>query len=352
MSSVAAAPRRRGLRLRGWMPLLLLAMLLVALGGYTTNQSSDFLTTYNLNGLLLATVPLALVSMGQLNVLLVGTFDVSVGALTTLSVVVMSFLMGPSAPWYQLVGGALAVAGLGVLVGVFNAALVEFVGLSAIIATLATLSILNGFSLHMRPVANGDINGDVSSALTKSWGFMPISFIGVVVLAALWDVWLYRSRRGLKARAVGMDATSAQRLGMPARWVRAGAFVACSIMSAIGGLFLGAWIQIGDPNSGTSYTLTSIAACIVGGASFLGGRGSFVGAVMGSLFFFLIINVLPFLHRAPEYSYILTGSLTLIALVAYQTPELIARLRQYVDDLRGTRSKVEPLPGEEVPADV
>ncbi len=59
---------------------------------------------------------------------------------------------------------------------------------------------------------------------------------------------------------------------------------------------------------------------------------------MGSLFFFLIINVLPFLHRAPEYSYILTGSLTIIAMVAYQGPALIARVRQYINDLRGPRS--------------
>lgn len=337
-AAAAVAPRRRRLEFRGWMPLVLLAVLLLAVGGYTTSQSSKFLTTYNLNGLLLATVPLALVSIGQLNVLLVGTFDVSVGALATLAVVVMSFLMGQDAPWYQLLGGALAVAGLGVLVGLVNAALVEVLGLSAIIATLATLSVLQGFALHMRPVAAGDVDSDLADALTTSWGFMPISFVGVVVLAVVWDLWLYRTRRGLGARAVGMDAVSAQRLGMRARWIRAGAFVACSLMSAIGGLFLGAWIQIGDPNSGTSYTLTSIAACIVGGASFLGGRGTFLGAVLGSLFFFLIINVLPFLHTAPEYSYILTGALTLAALCVYEAPALAARARQYVSDLRGARS--------------
>jgi ribose transport system ATP-binding protein len=317
------------------MPLVFLAVLLLAVGGYTTGKSSDFLTTFNLNGLLIATVPLALISMGQLNVLLVGTFDVSVGALATLSVCVMSFTMGPNATWYHLLGGALAVVGIGLLVGVVNATLIEVIGLSAIIATLATLSILQGFALHMRPVPGGDINYDVYIALTQSWGFMPISFIGVVILAALWDIWLYRTRWGLKARAVGMQETSAQRLGMPARWIRAGAFVVCSLMAAIGGLFLGAQIQIGDPRAGLNSTLTSIAACIVGGASFLGGRGSFTGAVLGSLFFYLIVNVLPFLHLAPEYSYILIGGLTLVALIAYGGPELIGRARQYVSDLRG-----------------
>ncbi len=141
-------------------------------------------------------MPLALVSMGQLNVLLVGTFDVSVGALTTLSVCVMSFMMGPTPRGTTWLGGALAVVGIGLVVGLINATLVEFVGLSAIIATLATLSILHGFALHMRPVAAGNINSDVYEALTKSWGFMPISFIGVVVLALLWDLWLYRTGVG------------------------------------------------------------------------------------------------------------------------------------------------------------
>jgi ribose transport system ATP-binding protein len=332
------APAKRGFEFRGWMPLALMVVLVVAIGGYATSKSPEFLSSFNLNGLLIATVPLALISMGQLNVLLVGTFDVSVGALTTLCVVVMSFTMGAGGGWLHLTGGALAVVGIGVLVGVVNATLIEVLGLSAIIATLATLSVLQGLALQFRPVPSGDINYGVILALTKSWGFMPLSFIGVVVLAAIWDAWLFRSRGGLRARAVGMDETSARRLGMPSRLIRSGAFVVCSLMASVGALFLGAQIAIGDPRIALSSTLTSIAACIVGGASFLGGRGSFLGAVLGALFFYLIVNALPFLGLSPAYGQILIGGLTLLALIAYGGPALWSRLTTHIGELRRTRS--------------
>ena len=82
-------------RLRGWLPLLLMATLIVALGGYTAIRQDAFLSSYNLNNLLLATMPLALVSFGQASALLVGGFDVSVGALMTMCVVTASYTMQP-----------------------------------------------------------------------------------------------------------------------------------------------------------------------------------------------------------------------------------------------------------------
>ena len=73
------------------------------------------------------------------------------------------------------------------------------------------------------------------------------------------------------------------------------AFFITAFAAAIGGFFLAAQVGIGDPRIGSSYTLTSIAAAVLGGASLFGGRGSFVGAVVGALFLNVVINVLPFL---------------------------------------------------------
>ena len=78
------------MRFRGWIPLVLLAALIVAVGTYTAVRQDAFLTEYNINNLLLATMPLALVSLGQTNALLVGGFDVSVAALVTMCVVTAS----------------------------------------------------------------------------------------------------------------------------------------------------------------------------------------------------------------------------------------------------------------------
>src|SRR5437762_12991985 len=99
--------------------------LIVAIGAYTAVEQDAFLTSYNLRNLLLATLPLALVSMGQTCALLVGGFDVSVAALMTLCVVVASYTMTPTTSTWGLIPGALALVGVGLATGFFNALLIR-----------------------------------------------------------------------------------------------------------------------------------------------------------------------------------------------------------------------------------
>src|SRR5262245_66394390 len=132
------------MRMRGWMPFVLLGTLIVALGAYTALREDAFLTSYNLNNLLIATMPLALVSLGQTSALLVGGFDVSVGALITMCVVTASYTMTPETSQLGLIPGALALVGVGLATGLFNATLIWVLKLPSVIATLATYSILQG----------------------------------------------------------------------------------------------------------------------------------------------------------------------------------------------------------------
>jgi ribose transport system ATP-binding protein len=313
-------------RLRGWIPLVLLAGLIVAVGAYTAHRQSAFLTDYNINNLLLATMPLALVAIGQTNALLVGGFDVSVAALITMCVVTASFTLKPDETTFSLFLGSLALVGVGLATGIFNATLIRILRLPSIIATLGTLSILEGASLLLRDHPEGEINSNVIDALNTSIGFMPVAFIGVAVLVVLADVWLYRTRTGMAVRAVGLDETSARRLGMSTGLIVFLAFVVCSVMASIAGFYSAAQVQIGSPIIG-DYALTSIAAAVLGGASLAGGRGSFVGTLLAALFLSLINNVLPLFQQPTEYAQMTIGVLILLALVLYQAPELIARLR-------------------------
>jgi ribose transport system ATP-binding protein len=323
------------------MPLAFIAVLMIGLGAYAGVTRDAFLTTYNINNLLVTTMPLALVAIGQTNALLVGGFDISVGALVTMCVVTASFTMAVDSSWYLLLPGALAVMGVGLATGLLNATLIRVIGVPSIIATLGTLSILQGASLLLRDHPEGTISTEFANAMTTSVGFMPIAFIGLVVLAVIWDLWLYRSRGGLSMRAVGLDETSARRLGANTGRVVFTAFVACSLMAAVGGFFSAALIQTGSPIIG-GYALQGIVAAVLGGASLAGGRGSFVGAVLGALFLSLILNVMPLLQQPTEYAQIAIGALTLVALVLYQGPELWARLRGALDDLRRVRAARAP----------
>jgi len=297
-------------RLRAWVPLALMTTLILALGAYASVRQSAFLTHYNLNNLLLATLPLALVAIGQTSALLVGGFDVSVAALMTMCVVAASFTMGPSASWRELVPGALALVGIGVATGIFNAAIIRLLRLPSIIATLGTLSILQGFSLLLRDHPEGSINFDAINALDTSVSFVPLAFIGVVALAILADLWLYRTRSGLALRAVGLDATSSRRLGMSTGRIVVLAFVLCSVMASIAGFYLAAQVQIGSPIIG-NYALESIAAGVLGGASLAGGKGTIIGTMGGALLLAELQQGLALLTPGPHVQQLFLGVVTI-----------------------------------------
>ena len=311
---------------RGLLPPLLMMLLIIGLGAYAHASHSVFIGSSNLNSLLLEAMPLALVSLGQAAAMLVGGFDVSVGALMTACVVTASFTLTPTMSGRALLPGALAVAAVGVATGLFNALLIQVFRLPSIVATLGTFSILEGISLLLRAYPAGPINGDVVSTLTEGASFIPLAFVGVVVLALAADGWLYRTRSGLRLRAVGLDATSSRRLGMATGRTVIVAFVVCSLMAALAGFYLAAEVQIGSPIIGNQ-ALESIAAAVLGGASLAGGRGSFFGTLLAAFFLTEINNVLPLFQQPTEYADMAIGGLILFALVLYQAPELVARLR-------------------------
>jgi ribose transport system ATP-binding protein len=314
-------------RFRGALPLVLMTVLILAVGAYAHVRQDAFLTSFNLNNLLLLTMPLALVTLGQTCALLVGGFDVSVAALMTFCVVVASFTMPYDKSGLALIPGALVLIAVGLGTGIFNAVLIHVLKLPSIIATLGTLSILEGAALLLRDHPEGPISSGAVDGLTRSVGFVPIAFIVVVALAVAGDLWLYRSRTGLATRAVGLDETSSRRLGMAAGRIVVAAFVVCSVMASLAGLYLAAQVQIGSPILDIGFSLESIACAVLGGASLAGGRGSFVGALLAALFLSLIDNVLPLFHQPTEYSQMTIGILILLALVLYSSPELLARLR-------------------------
>jgi ribose/xylose/arabinose/galactoside ABC-type transport system permease subunit len=330
---------------RALLPLALMTTLIVAVGAYTEARQSVFLSRENLNALLLEAMPLILVSMGQACALLVGGFDISVAALMTMCVVTASFTMTADTSGIALLPGALALVGVGLATGMFNAFLIRVLRLPSIVATLGTLSILEGASLLLRSYPQGAINTDVTDTLTSSVGFVPLAFVGALALAALADLWLYRTRTGLALRAVGLDATSSRRLGMSTGRTVLLAFLLCSVMASIAGFYLAAEVQVGSPIIGNQ-ALESIAAAVLGGASLAGGKGSFFGTMLAALFLTEIDNILPLFQQPTEYADMAIGALILFSLLLYQAPELIDRARA----ARGRAGRVGAASQGEAPA--
>jgi ribose transport system ATP-binding protein len=343
-SIAVAVKTRRARTAPGWLPLVLMVALMFAIGGYAAARNADFLSSFNLTTLFGSSgaLPLALVAMGQTSALMVRGFDISVGALMTLVVCVGSYVLTAEAAWYVLLFASLGLLAMGIVVGFVNAALIRKLGLPSIIATLATLSVMQGVSLRLRPTPGGEIDTGFADTLNTTWGFMSVAFIAVVVLAVAGDLWCYGTASGLTARAVGVDEESSRRLGLRPERVGWRAFVVSSLFATLGGFFLATQVGIGDARVGSGYALTSIAAAVLGGASLMGGRGSFVGAVVGALFLSLIINILPLPNILPGFlrqwsdalPLVSIGALTLLGLVLYQSPELWSRARAAWEDRR------------------
>jgi ribose transport system ATP-binding protein len=299
-----------------WMPLVVLGLLMLVVGAYTASKSDVFLGKANLSGLFIIAVPLAIVAMGQQVALLTGGFDISVGAMMSVAVVLMSFWttsggLGSALP------SLLVVIVVGMAAGLSNGVIVRGLKVNAIIATIGMTGILSGIALIKRPTPAGEISIDLQDALYKQVGFLPIVFVVVVVVAIGLQIALMRTGYGLRLRATGFSEEASHRTGVRVNLIKVGAFVACAAIAALAGIFLGAQTGNGDPTVGTNFALLSIAACVIGGASLAGGRGSFVGTVMAAVFLMLLINATPLVEINDAYSQLITGVLTILAVLAF-----------------------------------
>ena len=313
---------RKIVRVRLWMPVALQALLLGALVWYTNSRFPGFVNATNVSQILILALPLIVATHAQIHALLVGYIDLSVGAMISLGVVIASFLIGPDATSGGIVAGVGAILVCGVALGLVNAGLIRGVKIPSIIATLATMSILDGISLTMRPTAQGVINGGVISFLTASVGPIPIAFVVVVAGAALMDVWLHASGSGLQLRAVGFDDRSAKRSGVRTNWVRVRALLLAALLATVASFLVMARSPIGNAQVGSTFALSSITAAVLGGASLAGGRATFLGGTVAALLLAVIITVLPYLGLSNSDGLMIIGGLVLIGIILFQVGDI------------------------------
>ena len=313
---------RKIVRFRLWMPVALQILLVAALLGYTTSRFPGFINPNNVNQILMLALPLIVAAMAQTHALLVGYLDLSVGGMIGVGVVTASFLISAEASVAQILLGSAVVLLCGVVLGLVNAGLVRGLKIPSIIATLATLSILDGISLTMRPTAQGVISPDLARVLTTTIGPIPVAFILIVLGAGLLDLWLHASGSGLKVRAVGFDERSAKRGGIGTNWIRVRALVFSAVLAAVASFFVMARSPIGNATIGSTFALNSITAAVLGGASLAGGRATFLGSTVAAILLALIITVLPYLGMSPDDGPMIIGVLVLLGIVLFQLGDI------------------------------
>ncbi|MFI5615141.1 ATP-binding cassette domain-containing protein [Amycolatopsis sp. NPDC051903] len=322
------AERLRDLAKGDYAPSLVLALVILALGGYTFAHNVRFLAPFNVTSLLTLLTALAFISLGQTIVIMTGGIDLSVGPLAGLLVVIASFFVTDGHSPVLMVLALVIMLAVAVLSGVLNGLLIRFGGFTAVAATLTLYIGLQGISLLLRPFQGGFISTTVTDAITVSVGFVPVAFLVAVVVAVALELALRFTAWGRGLRAAGSNEGSALRLGVKVNRVHVLAYVGCAVLTFFGALLLMAQIGVGDPTQGVSYTLSSITAVVLGGASLAGGRGSFIGTLLGATLIQEVLNATTFLNLSQSWQYFFQGILILVAAAIYtrvrrRTPALV-----------------------------
>ena len=260
-------------------------------------------------------------AIGAAMVIISGGIDLAPGAVIALSGVVTGQLYVVSG--WPLLPSTLAGLLVGVAAGGITSALVVLVRLPPFIATLGVMGISRGLAF----IITEGRYFDVSSRLPA--GFRPLGLppdwlapIAMVVLALLFHVFMKTYQGGRAVFALGGNETAAHFSGIRVGRVKTLVYVAAGVLASVSGVILTLVLGQGKADLATGYELDIIASAVVGGASLSGGRGSVLGAVLGTLIFGVLRNALPQIPGATFYDRLIVG-LAVVGIVVMD--QLIAK---------------------------
>lgn len=276
------------LRRGGALPAF--AMLAVAVGLNAWLQPG-FFGRASLESNIATFAPTILVCVAQAIIVLSGELDLSLGAGVSLLNCVLATV--PAAA----VGGPGGVAALAlaaaVALGAANGLLVAYAGLPSLVGTFATGAIWYGMALALVPQPGGEIDAVFGDLYAGNLAGLPAPLLLVAAAMAGWTL-LGRHRLGRRLVAVGSSPAAAFQAGVPVRRVKLLAYLAAWVLVFLSALAISSQTLSGDAQLGQAYTLTSVAAVVIGGLSLAGGRGSPWGALVGALVLGIIANVIYF----------------------------------------------------------
>ncbi|TCP49369.1 monosaccharide ABC transporter membrane protein (CUT2 family) [Tamaricihabitans halophyticus] len=287
-------------------------VVLVVLFGALALASEAFLTVGNMGNLSRQFTVYGIIAIGELLVILTRGIDLSVGSVVGLSGAIAAELMVSGLPIPVAVLGAL---GTGLAVGLINGALVAYAKLPAFIVTLGMLGAARGLVLlitdakTIQPLPEG-----FSSIANATFLGLPNMFWIAVLLTAAIGLMLRRTVWGRYIYATGSNLESARLSGVPVRKVQLSVFALSGLLAGVAGMLLASRLDAGVPTAGETYELDAIAACVIGGASLFGAKGSAIGAAIGAMITSTLNNGGNLLEVNSFYLRIAIGVLIILAI--------------------------------------
>jgi ribose transport system permease protein len=303
---------RRAVRRNTWM-LGLLGFLVVLLV-FTKLIQPNYGPT-GIQGLAVSAAALVLAAVAQAIVVISGGIDLSIGAMIAFTNVVAAQAM-LKADDQTGVAIAIGVLLLGLLIGAINGALIVTTRVADIIVTLAMSFVWAGCALLVLSVPGGQADAWLtqlaSGSILTEWLPKPALLV-LLIIAIIW-IPLRRSRLGLSLYAIGSDQLAAFRSGVSVGRTKIISYALAGLFSALAGLAVTANTGIGTPLPG-GYTLTSVAAVVLGGVSLAGGRGGVFGPIIAVIILSLIRTDMTFLNLNSNLATVTQGVILIVVVM-------------------------------------
>lgn len=325
MSSPLFLRLKNAVRVNGGT-LIALALLYI-IGAFATPK---FLTFSNQMSLLKATSTTAITAFGLTFVLLLGGIDLSVGSTAALSGCLVA-LVAQKTGISSLVALPFIVIGSGLFAGMFNAFLLNRLGMPPFIATMATMNTLRG-------IAYLATNGRAVNVLRSQdpffeaigtrmlFGSIPITAVYLVVAFVIFWIILNRTKFGRHVYAVGGNRKAAEYSGINAKRVVIWCYVIAGICAAFSGVVICARLASGEPTISADATFDSVISAAVGGLVMTGGAGTLAGTLFGAYIFSAMNNILNLCGINAHWQRVFNGLIIVVAVyINYSRKNLIKK---------------------------
>lgn len=270
----------------------------------------SFFTPGNLATVLIQASVLGMVALGQTLVLLVRGIDMSVSAVMPLGVVLV-LSVGHSLP--VLEAGALACV-IALAIGTVNGLLVTRRQVPPFIATFGMLVFVEGLRLaYTHGQASGTVPHWLRAVGVGQTLHIPNAFLIWIVVTLLATGALLFTTYGRWVQSIGASPEASRYAGVPVNRVVVACYALCSLLALCGGMLLSGYLGYVDQYLGANYNLNSIAAGIVGGVTFTGGKGNFLGAAVGVLLLVVLINLVVVAGLGISWQFIVEGAVLVLA---------------------------------------
>lgn len=277
----------------------------------------------------------AIMAVGMTLVIITGGIDISVGSVMALSALgaaaVLQRLPVNATAWEVLPVAIAVPLGIGLLCGLINGGLIVGLSLHPFIVTLGTMSVFRGLANVLPAEKTLPAAGKrLPSAFTTDFmrievsGLQPMPLVIMLVCIAAGAFYLRMLVAGRETYAIGGNEEAARFSGLRVGWIKLRTYALAGLCAGLAGMVSVGRFGTASTSTGSGYELTVIAAAVVGGASLLGGRGSALGALLGTLVIALIENGILILRLAQEYRLVIIG---LAIIIAVSLDRLGSRLR-------------------------